>query len=93
MDSHTIFDALSLLIAAGGVYVGLLIKNILYKISINQLHDKAELLRNQTEIKETLVNSVSDLRSDLDVHKAEDRGEFRNIHESLIRIEGKKVTA
>ena len=78
---------------AGGVYVGLLIKNILYKISINQLHDKAELLRNQTEIKETLVQSTNDIKGELEVHKAEDRGEFRNIHESLVRIEGRKATA
>ena len=78
---------------AGGVYVGLLIKNILYKISINQLHDKAELMRNQTEIKETLVKSTNDIKGELEVHKAEDRGEFRNIHESLVRIEGRKVTA
>lgn len=61
VDSHLIFDIISACVTVGWLIVGLLIKNQLGDIKLHQEENKAELVRQQQDVKDDLGDKHTEL--------------------------------
>jgi uncharacterized membrane-anchored protein YhcB (DUF1043 family) len=80
IDSHTVFDIISAGVTIGWLIVGLLIKNSLGEIKLHQEENKAELIRQQQEVKDDLsakhtelVSKQNDILTDFNQKHAENK--------------------
>lgn len=96
-DTHTIFDVVTSAVTLGWLIIGLLIKSSLKGISVDQEKNKAELLANQTKLKEDLmvhqaktkeelIAADNSLKIDMAVHKKEDDGRFDLVASNMSQL-------
>jgi hypothetical protein len=83
-DSHFIFDIISSAVTVGWIVVGLLIRASLGDIRLSQKQDKADLIANQTEVKEELndkhaklLESQNQMKEELNAKHAQNQEEIR----------------
>lgn len=89
MDPHLFFDILSLVGIFAASWAGVAINGLLSDIKVTLATVKAELVANQTEIKEDLTEKHSENVKNLAVHQARDEEMFRTVNMTLSRIEAK----
>ena len=86
---HMLFDIVSPIVIVAWVVVGLMIKGSLSTLHNRLAIDKADLVKNQTDVKEALVNSQAKLGTSLEVHVAKDELIQAQILEQLKEIKNK----
>jgi len=78
---HPVMDVVSVLYIVVAAWFGMQVKNVLLKVSNEQKDAKADLIANQTAIKEELTAHNAKTRGDLQAHLAEDHVQFESIRD------------
>lgn len=83
-DSHFIFDIISSVVTVGWIVVGLLIRASLGDIRLSQKNDKADLIENQTAMKDELnekhaqlLDRQNEMKEELNAKHAQNQEEIR----------------